>query len=63
MANPNRTAAEFFRKNPRVRSEAEMASERARHDASPFKVIMDKVQSGEWTAEQGVEAVNRINAQ
>jgi len=61
MAKPNRTVAEFRRKHPRVKTVEEKAAEQARLDASPLKAIMDKVGSGEWTVEQGVEAVEKLN--
>lgn len=62
MANPNVGFAKARAKvgySDKHRAEMREAAQR-RADASPAVAIMRKVQSGEMTVDQGVEAMNRI---
>lgn len=58
MSKPNKTVAAF----KRAPSDAAVASRQARFEASPAKVIMDKVQAGEMTIAEGVAEINKMMA-
>ena len=52
MANPNRTVAEFRRKNPRARSGVAPDSE--------LQEIFDAVSRGELTSKDGAEKLKKL---
>lgn len=60
MANPNRAVAEFNRRHPRARTEAQRAAADARHAASPFAAIMDAVSRFEITPEEGARRMKEV---
>ena len=59
MAKPNKTVGEWLRKNPRQRDAAEVAQAARNRNPDMFD-IMDRVQSGEMTAEEGVAAIKAM---
>ena len=62
MANPNRTVAEWRRKHPRIKTQAEIDAEtQRRREMNPeLYAIMDADSRGEMTPAEGAAALAKL---